>query len=524
MLHSGGPFGNTLISALIAVLPLLWIFAAMLKLKMPSHTAGVTALLCGVLLATLAWGMPVPSAAEAVLEGMALGLWPIIWVVVAAMFTYNLSVKSGAMEAIRGILSGISPDRRVQVLILAFAFGGFLEATAGFGTAVAIPAGMLAALGFEPIFAAVICLVANTVPVAFGVVGIPVITLAKITGLPLQNLSVYTALQLLPFAVVLPLLLVAITTRGVKHIRGVAVLAAVGGIGFGTGQTIAVIILGPELAATAGSITALVLLILVNRIFPIDQKRLWYFPGENGFRLKENKPITLIEGIKAWSPYIILLVLVLLTRLPALQFLSRYPFEQKVTLFTGPGGKPQSFSLLTNPGTLIVISAVFGGAIQRVPFKAMLMVVKTTLKQLLRTMITVLSIVALARVMGYSGMVAALASGLAAAAGRFYPFISPLMGAIGTFLTGSDTSSNVLFGELQKQTAANIGADPSWIAAANASGATAGKMVSPQSIAIATSAVGLKGLEGRILSATLKYAAVFVLLLGALVYGAYLLR
>jgi lactate permease len=204
--------------------------------------------------------------------------------------------------------------------------------------------------------------------------------------------------------------------------------------------------------------------------------------------------------------------------LPFLDFLSRYPFELKYRFFTGPGGKDVSFQLFTNPGTLILISAVLGGLLQGLTAKKLLITAGKTLKQMAKTIITVASIVALARIMGYSGMISSIASAMSAVTGSYFPLISPFIGALGTFITGSDTSSNVLFGELQKQTALQINSNASWIVAANASGATAGKMVSPQSIAIAATATGLTGSEGKILARTIKYAAIFVALIGLLVY------
>lgn len=511
------PFSSIIISAVAALVPIIWIFVGMLKLRLPSYKAGIVALAIGAVLAVVVWKMPLAFLFQAILEGLMLGLWPILWVIFAALFTYNLLVVGGAMDKIRDMLSGISPDRRVQTLIIAFAFGGFLEATAGFGTAVAIPASILIALGFKPLFASVICLVANTVPVAFGVVGIPVITLGKVTELPLHLLTLYTALQILPFVLILPLLLVALTTGGLKGLKGVTATSIISGAAFGLGQTLVAWGVGPELSAVAGSLLSLAVLILWVRVFPV--KKTWYFPGDINKNLDPVKNIGFVAGLKAWSPYIFILVFVLLTRItPVANLLNRYPFELKYLFYKGPGGKPLSFAPVTNPGTIILISAILGGILQGINVRTMIETAFTTLKQILGTTVTVLSIVSLAKLMGYSGMISSIALSLSNLTGSFFPIISPLIGALGTFITGSDTSSNVLFGELQKQTALQINSNPSWIAAANASGATAGKMVSPQSIAIAASATGLSGQEGAILGKTIKYAIIFVALLGILVY------
>ena len=505
------------VTAVIAAIPILLIFAGMLKLKLPSHKAGIISLGLGILLAFFVWKMSPVHILQSVLEGVMLGLWPILWVIFTAIYTYNLLIASGAIGKIKTMLSRVSMDKRVQVLIIAFAFGGVLEATAGFGTAVAIPASILIALGFEPVFASVVCLVANTIPVAFGVVGIPVITLAKVTDLRLDSLTLYTALQLLPFVLLLPLVLVTMTAGRIKGIRGMIPMSIAGGAAFGVGQTLVAWLVGPELSAVAGSLFALAVLIFWGRAFPtkntMDSDDLRQPAGE------PEEKIGIIEGIKAWCPYIFIIAAVLITRtVPFLNFLNKYPFELSFRFYSGPGGKPMTFSLVTSPGTIILVSSILGGVVQGVTFKIFIGTAKKTLKQISKTSITVLSIVSLAKLIGYSGMISSIAFSLAAVTGRLYPLISPLIGALGTFITGSDTSSNVLFGELQKQTAVKIGSDAAWIAAANASGATAGKMISPQSIAIATSAAGLSGKEGEILEKTIRYSLVFVVLLGILVY------
>ncbi|MCX8132289.1 MAG: L-lactate permease [Clostridia bacterium] len=505
-------------AAVIAIVPLLWIFLGMLKFKLPAYKVSLIAVAISILPAVFIWKMPLVYTAQSLLEGIILGFWPILWVVFSAVFTYNLSVRSGAMGKIKTMLSGISPDRRIQALILAFGFGGFLEAAAGFGTAVAIPAGILAALGFEPLFAAIICLVANTIPVAFGAVGIPITTLAEVTKLPVNSLTIYTALQLLPFVLILPAFLVVLTTGNLKGLKGVGGISLASGLAFGMGQTLTAWFIGPELSAVIGSLCALGLLIVWIKLLPV--KIPWYFPGENCNKIKTTLNIDFVEGLKAWSPYILILVLILVTRMiPFLDFLNHFPFELKQQFYFGPGGKPMSFKLITNPGTVIVVSALIGAAFQGVPVKTMFIVAWATLKQIAKTIATVLSIVSLAKIMGYSGMISSVAAALSNITGGFFPLISPLIGALGTFITGSDTSANVLFGELQKQTALQIDANPSWIAAANASGATAGKMISPQSIAIATTATNLSGSEAKILSKTMKYAAGFVILLGIFVYS-----
>ncbi len=487
----------------------------MLKLRMPAYKSSLIALFISALIALLVWKMPLKFISQAVLEGSAMGIWPILWVVFAAIFTYNLSVKSGSMEKIKTMLLNISPDRRIQALIMAFAFGGFLEASAGFGTAVAIPAGILAALGFEPLFAAVICLVANTIPVAFGGAGLPIITLSNLTELPLHTLTAYVALQLLPFVIVLPAFIVVLTTGSIRGLKGVIGITVASGAAFGIGQTLVAVFIGPELAAIVGSLLSLLTLVLWSRVSPI--KTPWKFKNEKSQIAIKNELIGIREGIVAWIPYIFILVFILITRLPFMSFLN---IELKFHIYWGPGGKPMAFPLVTSPGTIILISALLGAVILRLHYKIIFAVAWSTVKQIWKTIVTVLSIVSLAKVLDFSGMISSIAYGLSSITGSFFPLFSPLIGALGTFITGSDTSANVLFGELQKQTALQIHANPGWITAANASGATAGKMISPQSIAIAATATGLTGSEGKMLGKTIKYSLAFAMLLGIIVYVA----
>jgi lactate permease len=557
-----------ILETLLALLPLIFLLAGLGALKLPAHKAGGVALALTALIAWLAFGMQPLRIAEASLEGAALALFPIVWVVVSAVFVYNVAVSTGSMDVMKNTLSRLSPDRRVQALILAFGFGGFLEAVAGFGTAVAIPAGIMAAMGFEPLLAATVCLIANTIPVAFGVLGIPVIILAQTTGLALDKLTLYTALQLIPFIVLLPFVLIYAVTGSVRHIRGVVGLSLASGASFAAGQTLAAIFIGPELAAVVGSLAALAVMLAWTRLWPV--RNAYRFKGDRApigemmheadesgrtgtmakavpmdalktmpmdtsktvpmdalktmpMDILKTTPMDIMKTtpmdiLKAWSPYIFVLALILAVKyLPFLQFLLRYPFTLSQQFYFGPGGKSQNFALATSGGTVLFLSAVVSGFLQGASLGKIIKVLGKTLKQLWKTALTILSVVMLAKIMGYSGMVGEIAIAAAVLAGPAFPLIAPLIGALGTFLTGSDTSSNVLFGGLQKSTALQLGISPEWLAAANASGATAGKMISPQSISIATSSTGLAGSESRILGTTIRYCLVYAILIGAIV-------
>lgn len=506
-----------IIKTIAAFIPLIWLFLSLWKLKMPAYKAGLAAAAITAGLAFLFFGAKLQQTMQAALEGLMLSIFPILWVIFSALFVYNITVKSGSMDLIKGLLSGISPDRRIQALILAFSFGGFLESVAGFGTAVAIPAGILAAMGFEPVLAAAVCLIANTIPVAFGVLGVPVITLSQLTGLSLGRLSLYTSLQLLPFIMLLPFVLMHVVTGSFKNIKGVVLVSLFSASAFAAAQTLTAIYAGPETAAVAGSLLSLVVTIAWIKLFPV--KKVWRFSNEKSTAEEKQSDKNFINILKALSPYLIMMAGIAATRfIPSLAFLKEYPFTIRKQFYFGPGGKPMTFDLITSGGTLFFIAAVLGGLVQKLRITDIAGIMAKTLKQMWKTAVTVVSVVILAKIMGYSGMVENISKAAAMVSGRFFPFFSPAVGAVGTFLTGSDTSSNVLFGNLQKQTALRLNMDAEWLVSSNASGATAGKMISPQSISIATSATGLAGREGTLLGITLKYCIFYTILMGLLVF------
>lgn len=498
----------------LALLPLVLIILGLGWKRWRSSVVTPVALGCALIIAKIFWGESPSELFDAFLEGATLAFWPILWTIFAAIFTYKVGIATGAVNGMQQALLKVSPDHRVQAIIIAFALGGFLEAMAGFGSAVAIPTGILIALGFQPMTAAVISLVANTVPVAFGALGIPVITLAQLTEVPVNQLTFLITLQLFPLVVLLPLTLVYIATGSGKGIRGVIPVALIAGLGFGLGQTISGTILGPELAAIVGSAASFLGVALWLRWRPVQH--IWRVEGETP-SVSPEATLDLKTGLRPWWPYIFALFFVLLTRLvPFLQFLRQPPFVTSLSFY--PGAKPMVIDWFTSPGTLLILSALLGGRLQGAGGSVFLHAFRETLKAMQATIITVVSIVALAKVMGHSEMVATIAVTVAATTGRLFPFFSPLLGTLGTFLTGSDTSANVLFGQLQKETALKLSVSPLWLAAANTSGATAGKMISPQSIAIATAAAGLTGAEGTVLRKTLIYALIYAGVIGVLVW------
>ncbi len=498
---------DNLLLFFIALIPVLWLIVSLGILKIPGYKACPIALAITVGLSILVWKMPVLDSVTAALEGGAMAIWPIMLVIVAAVFTYNLATHTGGMEVIKKMMTSISTDQRILVLILAWGFGGFLEAIAGFGTAVAIPASILAALGFNPVFAAIICLIANTTPTAFGAIGLPVSTLAAVTNLNVNDLSFTVAIQLFIMIIVVPFILVMLTGKGIKSLKGVFIITLMAGLSFALPQIFVAKYLGAELPAIVGSVISMAVVIAMAKIFYKDTAD------------KEAEKIAAKSAVMAWLPFILVFVIIILCS-------SLFPMingalaqvKTSIQIYTGPHGKPFTILWLSTPGTLIIFATYLAGLIQGVKFGQISKILGDTMKQMSKSAITIVAIVALAKVMGYSGMIGVIAQILVLITGSYYPLIAPLIGALGTFVTGSDTSANVLFGGLQVEAAKAIGMSPYWLAAANTAGATAGKMISPQSIAVATAATGIIGSEGKILQATLKVCIIYVVVIGIVVY------
>ncbi|MCT4584920.1 MAG: L-lactate permease [Peptostreptococcaceae bacterium] len=512
-----------------AIVPVIFLIVSLGALKVPAHKACSITLLITFLLSIFLFKMKITNAITAVLEGSLIALWPIMIVIIAAIFTYNLSLETKSMDKIKMMLSSITSDQRIQVLILAWGFGGFLEAVAGYGTAVAIPASILASLGFNPLFAAVICLIANTVPTAFGAVGIPVITLAQILDLNIFDLSYAVSIQLVLFIIIVPFILVIMTKQSIKGLKGVFFITLMSGLSFAIPQVLVAKYLGAQLPALIGSICSMATTIILAKVFygkvqvvsnveNIEEEVL-EVNGDAVVYTNKISKLNLKESILAWLPYILIFIFIIGSS-PLFKTTNEFltHFKTSIQIYTGEGAKEISFKWISTPGVLIIIATFIGGLIQGAKLNQILKVLLSTIKQLSKSIITVVSIVSMAKLMGYSGMVTSIALILVKITGNYFPIISPMIGALGTFLTGSDTSSNILFGSLQYEVANSININPYWLAAANTSGATAGKMISPQSIAVATSATGLIGSEGKIFNRTIKFCIVYVLFLGFLVF------
>ena len=505
---------NMMLTFILALLPILWLIIALTVLKVPGFKASMVGLGIAFTLAIAVWRMPLLDSFTAMAEGTALALWPIIIVIIAAIFTYNVCVSTGNMEVIKKMLAGVTTDKRVLVLIIAWGFGGFMEGMAGFGTAVAIPASMLWGLGFNPVFAAIVCLIANAAPTAFGSIGIPTTTLAKITGLNVIGLSTDTVILLTPLIILTPFILVYLTGKSIKAIKGVGIITLCSGISFLIPAYLVAKFLGAELTTVIGAVCSMLCTVWASKVFGKKKVNPEYCLEE-----KSNKKVTVKEALVAWSPFVIIFIFLLSTsKLAAPLNALLDVVKTSVKIYTGQNASPYTFSWLTTPGLWIILAAFIGGKIQGASVAEMFVILKKTIIQLMKTIITIVCIMATAKLMGYSGMIASIALMFVTVTGPYYPLFAPLLGSIGTFVTGSGTSASVLFGGLQLETSIALNLNQSWIAASNTAGAITAKMISPQSIAVAVAAVNLQGKESVLLKGTIKYYVLFIVIVGILTY------
>ncbi|MGD9608116.1 MAG: L-lactate permease [Desulfovibrionaceae bacterium] len=513
------PLGSVALSALVAGIPLYILFYMLAVRRMAGHKAAFAATLAAVILAIAAWGMPVGLALDATLYGMAVGLFPIIWIVITAIWVYNMTVESGEFTIIKNSLAQITDDRRLQAIFIAFAFGSFIEGTAGFGTPVAITAAMLVGLGFKPLYASGICLIANTAPVAFGAIGIPIVVAASVSGLDMMKISAICGRQLPFLSVIVPLWL-SVTMCGFKRSMEILPAIIIAGVCFAGTQFVFSNFVGPYLPDIMSAVVTILGLGLFLRVW--KPKNIWHFPDEPpaSQRVVESE-FSGGEIFRAWMPYIILAIMVFLWGIkPFKAFLDSifiYKFEWPglhnaviktlpiVTKDT-PYGAIFGFNFLSTPGTAILISGLISILFMpKYGYGKAVACLLRTIKQLKWPIVTIALILGLAYIMNYSGMSSSM--GLAfTATGALFPFFSPILGWLGVFLTGSDTSSNALFGALQKTTAQQIGVSPELCVAANSSGGVCGKMISPQSISVATAASNNVGHEGEIFRFTLPHS------------------
>ena len=507
---------ETILMGVLAMLPIIWLIVALTGLKLPGHYACLGALVIAIVESLFVWKMPVVDCATSALEGFASALWPIILVIIAAIFTYNLSLKTGAMDVIKQMLTSVSADKRVLVLLIGWCFGGFMEGMAGFGTAIAIPASMLAGMGMDPIVACVVCMLANAFPTAFGSVGIPTVTLANVTGLDPVTLAFVTVVQMIPFMILVPFLMVIVGGGGFKALKGMVGITLVSGVSFVLPQLVVAKFTGPELAVIVGCVVSLGCTILMARA-----RKGKPVPAEYNMSADPSKAIK-IDGKKAfisWLPFILIFVLLLVTSKlvpPVNSFLANFASSIKISTAETAGNA--SFAWINTPGIWIFVAAIIGGIVQKAGGKVMIDTLVATVKQMSKTIITIMSVLAVAKIMTYCGMIDDMAALFVTITGSFYPFVAPIIAALGAFITGSGTSTEVLLGTLQTTAAEQIGASTFWLAAANSTGAGIGKILSPQCIATAAAAVGLVGQDSKLLGGVIKWA-VFELVIACLLVG-----
>jgi lactate permease len=544
--------GNLALSTLVAVIPIVVLFALLAGVRMAAQWASLITLAVALVIAVLVYGMPVGLALNSTLLGICFGLFPIVWIVINAIFIYNVIVDTGLFDTIRDSLAGVSNDRRIQVVLIAFVFGALLEATAGFGTPVAITASLMAGLGFEALYAAALALLANTAPVAFGGFGIPILTGASVAGLDTLELSQMVGRQTPLLALIIPAMLVTVMS-GFRRMLEVWPVIAVSGIAFAGTQFVVSNVLGPELAdLLAALITVVAVVGLLSFWRPSSE---WHFENEPSAEERESyETPPLGRTLYAWSPFIIIVALFLLVQVPpikdavsSVQTAVNFP-SAEVDPTTGlpvvpwpgldgqveqrppvvPKAAPYSATYATNwlsaAGTIILIADLIALAVLRAGPGGALRIYGQTLKQLWSAILTIASILGLAYLLNYSGVTYTL--GLAfAATGVLFPFFASFIGWLGVALTGSDTSSNALFANLQKVTAQQIGVNPNLTVGANSSGGVLGKMISPQNLAVGTSATGLQGKEGDLLRLVLKWSVALTLVMAVwITLQAYLLR
>ena len=532
------------LSSIFAVLPVLTLFILLGGLRLAAQWASLIALGVAMLVALIIYEMPLGQTLLSASEGATFGLFPIMWIVVAAIWVYNMTVETGHFAVLRRSFGAISTDQRVQAVIIAFCFGALLEALAGFGTPVAITAVMLIALGFQPIKAAAVALVANTAPVAFGAIAIPIVTLAEITGLPQDDLGAMVGRQTPFLALIVPLILVGMVD-GARGIRQAWPAAVVGGFVFALAQFLCSNYVSVELTDIVASLLATGAIVLLLRVWEpseplvgetggsFDQPAVAGSEGHDPAmeaeidRRDDNTKDPPAEVVRAYAPYLIIIVVFSIAQIPLIKdALAESPWT---TTFQWPGldvvtpeGEPLTsltfnFNWLPAAGTLLLISGLITMAVLRLAPGRALKVAGASVDQLKWAVLTVAAVLALAYVMNQSGQTITL--GLwAAGAGDFFAFLSSLIGWLGVAVTGSDTSSNALFGALQVTAAEDAGISPTLLAAGNSSGGVLGKMVSPQNLAIGAAAVGMAGQEGDLFRKVLGWSLALVLIMCILVY------
>ncbi len=535
------PLGSLYLSALVAAIPVVVLLASLAFFHVKAHVAAGLGLLLAFVVATAVYGMPIRMAGASALYGAAFGLLPIGWIVLNAIFVYDITVKTGKFEVVKETIAGLAGDRRIQVLLIAFAFGAFIEGAAGFGTPVAISAAMLIGLGFKPLAAAGLALIGNTAPVAYGALGTPIITLAKVTGLSEMHLSAMAGRQLPLFSVMVPFWLVW-AMSGFRGMLGVWPACLVAGLAFAIPQFVVSNFFGPSLVDIVAAATSICATYLLLKVW--QPRAVWRFPEERAAdaRLAARAGVrsvgaaarkhTAREAWIAWMPWIVLSVFVFVWGMPSvkawLNGVSNPTFDvpflhnlvkkaPPVAKAVSPEGARYSLNLLSATGTGLLLAGVVAGLWLGLKPLELVRTYLGTLRRVRFSLLTIALMLALGFTTRYSGSDSTM--GLAfASTGSLFPFFSPLLGWLGVALTGSDTSSNVLFGNLQVVSAQQIGMNPILAAASNSSGGVMGKMIDAQSIVVASVATNQHGQEGTILRYVFWHSLALACLVGLVTF------
>ncbi|MES9780666.1 L-lactate permease [Bacillus thuringiensis] len=533
------PFGNIWISAAVALIPIIFFFLALAIFRMKGYVAGFITVVLTVLVALFAYKMPFTMAMAATGYGFLYGLWPIAWIIIMSVFLYKISVKTGQFDVIRASVLSITNDHRLLVILIGFSFGAFLEGAAGFGAPVAITAALLAGLGLNPLYAAGLCLIANTAPVAFGAMGIPITVAGQVTGIDPHKIGQMAGHQL-PFLSLFVPFFIVFLMDGFKGIRQTWPALLVAGSSFAITQFITATFLGPELPDITSALVSLISLALFLKVW---QPKEIYQSGQANSEVAATTTaasmpkLTFGKVVKAWSPFIVLTVMVVIWSqsffkalfapggaLASLVFKFEIPGLHNLVMKAEPiVNKPTpyeailKFDVLSATGTAILIACIISMFILKMNVKDAVVTFKETLSELKVPILSIGFVLGFAFIANYSGLSSTLALALAGTGGLF-PFFSPFLGWIGVFLTGSDTSANALFSNLQAITAQQVGVSEVLLVAANTTGGVTGKMISPQSIAIACAAVGLAGKESDLFRFTVKHSLFFVIIVGIMTY------
>lgn len=527
------PIGDNLwLSGFVALLPILLFLACLVWFKLKGWMAATLTVACSAIIALFVYKMPFNMVVMSFVQGFLMGLWPIAWIIIAAIFLYKIAVKTGYFEILKESVIAVTPDQRLQVILIAFCFGAFLEGAIGFGGPVAITAALLVGLGMRPLYAAGLCMIANTAPVAFGAVGIPITALGKAVGIDPLDIAAMVGRMLPPLTLFVPFFIVFLMS-GLKGVKETFPAVFVAAVSFAGVQYWSSNHLGPELPDIISAIVAIIATSIFLKFW--QPKHIYTGESENtqentNFGVQQHSPSKIFM---AWISFILLVVIIMIWQMPSFKalFATGGILEKTNITFAMPGldnmimqvapivknptplASVWKWEIIQNAGSAILVAAILSIVVLSANVNIVVSAASETIKEMFIPVVTIGLVLAFALISKNSGQAATMGLALSHT-GALFPLFSPFIGWIGVFLTGSDTSSNLLFGPLQQVTAKTLEMPEVLFMAANTVGGVVGKMISPQSIAIACAAVGLVGRESELFRFTLKYSIGFVVFIG----------